>query len=56
MTPVLPPGAIAGPSAWYGRDPAAHPDEWIPRFATAEFPEIDAAVRASRPSGLPLAE
>jgi hypothetical protein len=56
MTPVLPPGAIAGPSAWYGRDPATRPDEWIRRFAPTKLAEIDAAVRAFKPSGFPLAK
>jgi hypothetical protein len=56
MTPALPPGPITGPSAWIGRDLAARPDEWIRRFSSAELAEIDAAVRAFKSSGRPLAE
>ena len=56
MTPALPPGPITGPSAWTGRDLAARPDEWIRRFSSAELAEIDAAVRAFKASGRPLAE
>jgi hypothetical protein len=55
MKPALPPGPIAGPAVWYGRDLAARPDEWIRRFTRAELAEIDAAVQSFKRAGLPLA-
>jgi hypothetical protein len=54
--PSMPPGAIAGPSAWTGREMARREAEWLRRFAPAELQEIDAAVRAFKASGKPLAE
>jgi hypothetical protein len=56
MKPALPPGPIAGPAVWYGRDLAARPHEWIRPLSSAELAEIDAAVRVFDASGLPLAE
>jgi hypothetical protein len=56
MKPALPPGPIAGPAVWYGRDLAARPHEWIRPFSSAELAEIDAAVRAFNASALPLAD
>jgi hypothetical protein len=52
---ALPPGAISGPSAWYGRELQQREGEWTHRFADAELAEIDAAVHAFKASGAPLA-
>ncbi len=43
-TKVLTP--IEGPSAWYGPNVAAQPDEWLYELDEAEIAEIDAAVSA----------
>ena len=43
----MPPGPIAGPSAWYGRD-MRHSDEWIVRLSPSEQDELEAAVAATR--------
>ena len=51
----MPPGAITGPSAWYGRDLAGKESEWLRHFSASELVELDAAVRAFRASGAPLA-
>jgi hypothetical protein len=56
MPPPLPPGPIAGPSVWYGRDLARRERDWIRPFSAAELDEIGAAVRAFAASGRPLAE
>jgi hypothetical protein len=42
----MPPGPIAGPSAWYGRD-LKDRDDWIFRFSPADLAEIEAAVQAT---------
>jgi hypothetical protein len=44
---MLPPGAIAGPSAWYGRDLEKQTD-WIHELSHAERDEIAAAVARNR--------
>ena len=51
----MPPGAISGPSVWYGRDLQPRID-WIRTFDNAELAELDAAVRGFKASGAPLAE
>ena len=48
----MPPGEIAGPSAWYGPDMAARPDEWIRPFSEAELDELDSAMRSIRARGI----
>ena len=53
--PSMPPGAISGPSAWYGRD-LQHRTDWIRHFSAAELAEIDAAVRSFKLSGALLAD
>jgi len=50
----MPPGAISGPSVWYGRDLQARSD-WIRAFSAAELAELDAALRGFKASGTPLA-
>ncbi len=51
----MPPGAVAGPSVWYGRDLRERTD-WIRRFSAVELAELDAAVRHFRTTGAPLAD
>jgi hypothetical protein len=53
--PALPPGAIAGPAAWYGGELAHRAHEWMRPFSPGELAEIDAAVRTFGSSGVPLA-
>jgi hypothetical protein len=50
----MPPGPVSGPGVWYGRDLQARSD-WIRHFAPAELAELDAAVRAFKAGGTPLA-
>jgi len=49
----MPPGPVAGPSVWHGRDLQPRTD-WIRTFSGAELAEMDAAVRAFKTSGAPL--
>ena len=56
MHPPMPPGPITGPPVWYGRELATRASEWVHRFSPGELEEIDAAVRAFKASGRPLAE
>jgi hypothetical protein len=51
----MPPGAISGPSVWYGRDLQTRSD-WIRAFSSAELAELDAAVRSFKASGAALAD
>jgi len=51
--PSTPPGPVAGPSVWYGRDLQERAD-WMFNFSAEELAELDAAVRAYRASGAPL--
>jgi len=51
----MPPGAISGPSVWYGRDLQSRTD-WIRSFSNAELAELDAAVHGFKASGTPLAD
>jgi hypothetical protein len=51
----MPPGPVSGPGVWYGRDLQPHAD-WIRHFSAAELAELDAAVRAFKALGAPLAE
>lgn len=51
----MPPGPVAGPSVWYGRDLQARTD-WMFNFSANELVELDAAVRACRAGGTPLAD
>ena len=53
--PSMPPGPVAGPAVWYGRDLQPRTD-WIRHFSAAELAELDAAVQAFKASGKPLAE
>ena len=55
VKPSMPPGAVSGPGVWYGRDLQSHTD-WIRQFSAAELAELDAAVRAFKALGTPLAE
>ena len=50
----MPPGEVVGPSAWYGPDMAARPDEWIRPFSEAELNELDSAMRSVRARGLDI--
>ncbi|HEX5612884.1 MAG TPA: TauD/TfdA family dioxygenase [Burkholderiales bacterium] len=52
--PSMPPGAIAGAAAWYGRDLAAREHEWLRRFSAEELAELDQAVHAFCASAVPL--
>jgi len=55
-TPSGPPeGPNRGPAVWYGRDLQTRTD-WIRHFSADELAELDAAVRAFRARGTPLAE
>jgi hypothetical protein len=51
----MPDGPVSGPAVWYGRDLQPRTD-WIRAFSADELAELDAAVRAYRSSGAPLAE
>jgi hypothetical protein len=51
----MPSGAVSGPGVWYGRDLQQRTD-WLRHFSAAELAELDAAVRAFKASGKPLAE
>src|SRR6185295_15869853 len=55
VKPSMPPGPVSGPGVWYGRDLQPHTD-WIRNFSAAELAELDAAVRAFKALGTPLAE
>jgi len=50
----MPPGKVSGPGVWYGRDLQRHTD-WMRNFTAAELAELDAAVRAFKAGGTPLA-
>lgn len=50
----MPPGAIAGAAAWYGRDLAAREQDWLRRFSAKELAELDQAVHAFSASAVPL--
>jgi hypothetical protein len=50
----MPSGPVSGPGVWYGRDLQPRTD-WIRQFSAAELAELDAAVRAFKASGAPLA-
>ncbi len=54
--PSMPPGPVSGPSAWTGPDFAKHEAAWLYRLGERELADIDAAVRAFKSSGRPLAE
>jgi TfdA family taurine catabolism dioxygenase TauD len=45
---------VSGPGVWYGRDLQRRSD-WIRPFGAAELAELDAAVRAFKAGGTPLA-
>ena len=47
--------AVSGLSVWYGRDLQQRTD-WIRTFSAAELADLDAAVRAFKASGTPLAD
>ncbi len=53
--PFALPGAIAGTSAWLGRDLRGRED-WIYRFSDDDAKEVDNAIRVFRASRTPLAE
>ena len=46
---------VSGPGVWYGRDLQRNTD-WIRHFTAAELAELDAAVRAFKAGGTPLAD
>ena len=50
----MPPGPIAGPSAWYGPELASR-DDWIVKLAPEDHAEIDRSMAAFQASGAPLA-
>ncbi len=50
----MPSGTVSGPGVWYGRDLQPRTD-WIRQFSAAELADLDAAVRAFKASGAPLA-
>src|SRR5688500_38310 len=52
--PSMPRGPVSGPGVWYGRDLQSRTD-WIRQFSAAELAELDAAVRAFKTGGTPLA-
>jgi hypothetical protein len=52
--PPMPPGPIAGPSAWRGEE-MARTERWIYRLSEAEVGEIDAAVARVRARGMDIA-
>lgn len=51
----MPPGPVSGPSAWTGPALAKRESDWLYRLGARELAEIDAAVRAFKSSGQPLA-
>jgi hypothetical protein len=58
----MPPGPVSGPGVWCGRDLQQNEGrdlrprgDWIRHFSAAELAELDAAVRAFRTGGTPLA-
>ncbi len=53
--PPMPPGAIAGPAAWYGPEMRQRGD-WLHHFTDAELAELDAAMRAHVASGRSMGE
>ena len=46
---------VSGPGVWYGRDLQQRTD-WIRHFSAGELAELDAAVRAFKTGGTPLAQ
>ena len=50
----MPSGTVSGPGVWYGRDLQSRTD-WIRHFSAPELADLDAAVRAFKASGAPLA-
>ena len=46
---------VSGPAVWYGGDLQPRTD-WIRHFSTGELADLDAAVRAFKASGTPLAD
>jgi Taurine catabolism dioxygenase TauD, TfdA family len=51
--PAMPPGPLAGPSAWYGAD-MAKSEEWIYALSPREVGEIDAALAAVKGKDLAI--
>ncbi|MBL8384943.1 MAG: TauD/TfdA family dioxygenase [Burkholderiales bacterium] len=49
----MPPGAISGPSAWYGPELAGRSD-WIWRLDGRDIDEIESAIAHFRSTGLPM--
>ena len=52
--PSMAPGPVSGGGVWYGRDLQRRTD-WIRHFSAGELAELDAAVRAFKAGGTPLA-
>jgi hypothetical protein len=52
----LPPGPIAGPSAWTGASMAAEPGRWIRQLTADDIAEIESAARAFLARGTEIAE
>ncbi len=50
----MPPGPLSGPAVWYGSELSKRSD-WIHMLDAGERAEIDAAIRAFKASGTPLA-
>jgi len=53
--PPMPPGPVAGPSAWTGDEMRARTD-WLHAFSAAELAEIEDAIAAFKRSGRQLGE
>jgi len=56
LKPSMPPGPVCGPSAWTGPDLAKREGDWLYRLGARELAQIDAAMRAFKSSGRPLAD
>ena len=44
--PILPPGPVDEPAAWYGEDMARDPDRWLNCLSNADIAELEAAAKA----------
>ena len=43
---AMPPSHIDIPSAWYGEDMAAHPEQWLVQLSAADIAELEQAARS----------
>jgi len=55
-TLTLPPPVLKGPSAWLGKDMAAHPERWLVHLRAADIAELEAAARRFIDSGKEIGE